>query len=449
MSSEPVCPVSEELKIVYQPIKCLKPDPSNPRIHTKKQLKQLAKSIETFRFNIPVVTDGSGKVIAGHGRIEACKLLGIKQVPTIKLSHLTEAQVQAFRIADNRLTEIASWDDQLLGEQLKVLSELNLDFELDATGFEVAEIDLRIQGLEQSSKAELDVADQIPDGGKVQVTRLGDVWSLGKHRVLCGNALNRSSYEVLMGEERAHCAFTDPPYNVPIEHHASGKGEIKHGNFLMASGEMTEAEFTAFLAGAFELLAAYSTDGALIYACMDWRHIPEVLTAGKKAFSELKNLCIWAKDRGGMGSFYRSQHELVFVFKRGAGAHRNNVQLGKFGRTRSNVWNYPSVTSFGRSGEEGNLLSLHPTVKPVAMVADAIMDCSARGDIVLDPFLGSGTTVIAAERVGRVCYGMELDPVYIDTAIRRWQTVTGRVAVHAESGLTFSEREVESEKNGK
>jgi DNA modification methylase len=438
-------PATEQtLEIVYQPLESLKPDPKNPRSHSEKQLKQIAKSIEAFGFNVPILIDVQGSIIAGHGRVEAAKRLSIATVPTIQLEHLTDAQKRAFMIADNRLTEHAAWDDRLLAEQLKALSEVNLDFSLEITGFEMAEIDLFIEGLNSPADEE-DPADVIPESKATPVSRAGDLWLLDNHRVLCASALDESSYDALLQDKRADIVFTDPPYNVPIEHHASGKGEVQHRNFVMASGEMTEDEFIAFLARSCELLARYSVDGSLHFVCMDWRHVRELLAAGRKAYSELKNLCVWVKDRGGMGSLYRSQHELVFLFKNGAAPHRNNVQLGKFGRTRSNVWQYPSVNSFGRSGQEGNLLALHPTVKPVAMVSDAIFDCSARGDIVLDAFLGSGTTVIAAERTGRICLGLELDPIYVDTAVRRWQTFTRRVAVHAESGLTFSEVEKERE----
>ena len=436
--------LGQMLKIVYRPIASLKPDPKNARIHSEKQLKQIAKSIDAFGFNVPVLIDSQDNIIAGHGRVEAGKRSSIAQVPTIRLEHLTDAQKRAFMLADNRLTENATWNDRLLGEQLKALSEVNLDFSLDATGFEVAEIDLYIEGL-SAPKEEEDPADAIPQSSAKPVSRIDDLWLLDRHRVLCASALDESSYQKLLPKKRADFVFTDPPYNVPIEHHASGKGEVQHKNFVMASGEMSEDEFIAFLTRSCELLARYSCDGSLHFLCMDWRHIRELLAAGTKAYSEFKNLCIWVKDRGGMGSLYRSQHELVFLFKNGTAPHRNNVQLGQFGRTRSNVWQYPSVNSFGRAGEEGNLLALHPTVKPVAMVSDAIFDCSARGDIVLDAFLGSGTTIIAAERTGRICCGLELDPIYVDTAVRRWQNFTRRAAVHAESGLTFSEIEKERE----
>jgi DNA modification methylase len=248
-----------------------------------------------------------------------------------------------------------------------------------------------------------------------------------------------------MGEERAAIVFTDPPYNVPIDGHATGLGAIHHRSFAMAAGEMSRPGFAVFLATSLRHLAAFSSSGALLYVCMDWRHIAELLAAGREADARLENICVWVKDNAGMGSLYRSQHEFVFVFKTGRGRHRNNVQLGRFGRNRSNVWQYPGVNSFSRKTEEGNLLALHPTVKPVALVADAILDCSARGDIVLDGFLGSGTTVIAAERTGRRCYGLELDTGYVDTAIRRWQTVTGGTARHAVSGRSFDDLAREAE----
>jgi DNA modification methylase len=275
--------------------------------------------------------------------------------------------------------------------------------------------------------------------------KVGDLWLLGPNRVLCGDARDPAAFAAMMGEERAAMAFTDPPYNVPIDGHASGLGAIHHRPFPMASGEMDPIEFTSFLSQVCRNLTTFSIAGSIHFICMDWRHAEQLLAAGRGVYDELKNLCIWVKDNGGMGSLYRSQHELVFVFKHGRNDHRNNVQLGRFGRNRSNVWRYPGANSFAPSGEEGNLSALHPTVKPVAMIADAILDCSARGDIVLDTFLGSGTTVIAAERTGRRCYGLELDPLYVDTIVRRWQKLTGGHARHAASGRSFDDLAREAE----
>jgi DNA modification methylase len=311
----------------------------------------------------------------------------------------------------------------------------------------MGEIDLRIASLEDPpAEDKADPADVVPEiAAGPPVSKPGDMWLLGPHRVGCGNALDPSAFTALMGEDRAAMVFTDPPYNVPIEGHASGLGTIHHRPFPMAAGEMDPAEFTAFLRQTCRNLTAFSAAGSLHYLCMDWRHLAELLAAVQEVYDEFKNLCVWVKDNAGMGSLYRSQHELVLVFKQRGGAHRNNVQLGRFGRNRSNVWCYPGANSFARHGEEGNLLALHPTVKPVAMVADAILDGSARGDIVLDAFLGSGTTVIAAERTGRRCWGLELDPGYVDTAIRRWQTLTGGQARHAATSRSFDDLVREAE----
>jgi DNA modification methylase len=437
---------AKSLRIIYRPVEGLTLDPSNPRRHSKKQIGQIGESIEVFGFIVPILTDRNGKTIAGHGRVLAARALGMTEVPTVCLDHLTSAEARAFLIADNKLTENATWDDQLLAQQLKELSLLGLDFSLEITGFEMGEIDLRIASLEETPAQVDDPADVLPEGSAgPPVSKLGDLWLLGHHRLLCGSALDTLAFSALMGQEHAAIVFTDPPYNVEIDGNVSGLGAIHHRPFPMGFGEMNRAEFTAFLGQALRNLAAFSAAGSLHYICMDWRHIEELLTAGAEAYGELKNLCVWAKDNAGMGSLYRSQHELVFVFKQRGGAHRNNVQLGQFGRNRSNVWHYPGVNSFARCGEEGNLSALHPTVKPVALVADAILDCSERGGIVLDAFLGSGTTVIAAERTGRRCYAMELDPVYVDTAIRRWQVLTGGKAHHAAGGRLFDDLAGEAE----
>jgi DNA modification methylase len=404
-------------------------------------VRQIARSMETFGLVVPVLVDAELKVIAGHGRILACRLLGWTKVPTICLGHLREAQAKAFAIADNRLTENSVWDDRLLAQQLKELSELELDFSLEVTGFDMAEIDLRIESLNldgDQATDSADVLDAIPAGPPV--SRPGDLLLLGQHRVYCGNAIEEGSYAALTGEERAAMVFADPPYNVAIEGNVSGLGTIRHQDFAMAFGEMDQAQFTAFLARALALLARYTLGGALHFICMDWRHMSELLAAGREVYTELKNLCVWTKNHTGMGAFYRSRHELIFVFKHGRASHRNNIQLGKYGRDRTNVWNYPSPRT---PSEEGNLLALHPTVKPVRLVADAILDCTARGDIVLDGFLGSGTTMIAAERTGRRCYGLELDPRYVDTIVRRWQAYTGEHARDAATGRSFNELEAE------
>jgi DNA modification methylase len=435
-----------DMEIICRPLAALKPDPANPRLHSKKQIQQIAESVKVFGFNVPILVDRDDNVVAGHGRLLACRELGIDEVPTLCLEHLTVAQARAFMIADNRLTEIATWDDRLLAEQLRDLSLSGLDFEIEVTGFDMGEIDLRIASLEDTPAAGSDPADIPPEvAAGSPVSKIGDLWLLGRHRVLCGNAVDPEAFTAVMGQQRAAMVFSDPPYNVPIEGHASGLGTIHHRPFPMAAGEMNEAEFTAFLGQTCRNLADFSTGGSLHYICMDWRHLEVLLAAGREVYGELKNVCVWVKDNAGMGSLYRSQHELVLVFKQRGGEHRNNVQLGRFGRNRSNVWQYPGANSFARCRAEGNLLALHPTVKPVALLHDAILDSSARGDIVLDAFLGSGTMVIAAERTGRRCCALELDPGYVDTAIRRWQTLTGDQARHAVSGCYFDDLVREAE----
>lgn len=370
--------------------------------------------------------------------MRAAQRLGVREVPVIRLEHLSAAQARAFAIADNRLTEISSWDDRLLGEVFSELAALELDFSLEITGFSMAEIDLRIEGLTEPANGEPDPADALPEmPDQPAVSRPGDLWRLGEHLVLCGDALDARCYNTMAEDGPAEVVFADPPYNVPIRGHVSGTG--RHREFAMASGEMTVGQFDHFLTSVLQLMARHSVPGSIHYVCMDWRHQAALLAAGERVYARLENLCVWVKDSPGMGSFYRSQHELIFVFKNGTGRHRNNVQLGRFGRNRSNVWCYPGVNGFGRRGEEGNLLDLHPTVKPVALIRDALLDCSARGDRVLDPFLCSGSTLIAAERVGRRCRGIELDPLYVDTAVRRWQRYTGETAIHAESGQRFDD----------
>ena len=432
------------LAVEYLPVAVLKLNEQNPRSHSDKQLGQIATSIRSFGFNVPVLVDAQLRVIAGHGRVLAAKLLGITEVPAIRLEHLSEHQIRAFTIADNKLTENAEWDNRLLGEQLKILSEVELDFGLEVTGFEMSEIDIFIENLAPAAEEGADPADAIPDSeGGPRVTQPGDCWLLSRHRVYCGDARDHLAYSVLMEGRCADMVFTDPPYNDPIDGYVTGFGRIHHREFAVASGEMNPSEFTDFLTRVTFQLSRNSTDGALQFICMDWRHSAELLSAARSAYSEFKNVCVWVKEAGGQGSLYRSQHELVFVFKNGKGAHRNNIQLGQYGRYRTNVWNYRCVNSLSRGTEEGVLSDLHPTIKPVELVADAILDCTARGDIVLDPFLGSGTTVIAAERTGRICFGIELDPNCVDTIVRRWERFTGHKAVHEATGQTLAQREEE------
>jgi DNA modification methylase len=422
--------------VTYLPISSIVPEPTNPRLHTSAQINAIARSIEAFGFNAPILVDKANRVVAGHGRLEAAKRLNLAEAPVIRLEHLSEQQAKAYMLADNKLTDRSSWDDRKVAIVLKELSDIVLDFEIEATGFEPPEIDLRIQSLDPPEES-TDAADEFeaPDGPPV--SRPGDMWTMGDHRLLCGSALDSHAYGVLLAGEKAAAIFTDPPYNVRVNGHVSGKGARKHREFPMAAGELTEDEFCRFLVDAFDLMVSHSVDGATLFACMDWRHLLEIMSAIRARGCELLNLCIWVKTNGGMGSLYRSRHELVFVFGKRGGARVNNVQLGRHGRNRTNVWNYPGMNSFARRGHTRGL-DLHPTVKPIAMVSDAILDVTQRGDIVLDPFCGSGTTILAAERTGRRGYAIELDPGHVDTVIARWERMTKQTAVHA-NGKTFEE----------
>ena len=427
-------------QITYLAIDKFKPNADNPRIHSPAQIRKLARSIRAHGFITPVVVDRNNVVVAGHGRLEAARHLRLAEIPAICVSHLSPEQLRAFALADNRLHDESGWNDRLLAIELKALSNLGLDFDIESTGFELAEIDVRIEGLEIKSQ-EIDVADRLPDDVLGEpVSRFRDLWLLGQHRLLCGNALEADGFKRLMTGELAAATITDPPFNVRVDGFVSGLGQDNHREFAMASGEMTSEEFEGFLTTTSRHIAHHSKGGALVYMFMDWRHLPEALAACSSTFTEYKNLCVWSKHVAGMGAFYRSQHELVLVFKTGRGRHRNNVELGRHGRNRSNIWSYPAANRFGRNaGEDFHLLKLHPTVKPVAMLADAMMDCTARGDVVLDQFLGSGSTLIAAEKVGRKCFGIEIDPVFADLIVKRWQSFTGASAVHEESGKSFDE----------
>ena len=422
------------LAIEHVSLADLRPYSANARVHSAKQIAQIAASIKAFGFNNPVLIDVGGVIIAGHGRVEAARKLGLQAVPCLRLEHLDEAQKRAYILADNRLAEKAGWDREILAIELQHLTSLDLDFDVTITGFEMAEIDLLLGGSEPDD----DPADTVPQPvlGPA-VTRPGDIWQIGRHRLICGDAMDAATFALLLAGERAQMVFTDPPYNVKIDGHVCGLGAVKHREFAFASGEMSEAEFTRFLSTVFANLAGHAVDGAIHFVCMDWRHVGEVLAAGKATYSELKNICVWTKTNGGMGSLYRSQHELVMVFKSGRVPHINNVELGKHGRYRTNVWSYAGINSFGATRDED--LAAHPTVKPVALVADAILDCSKRKGIVLDAFAGSGTTLIAAERTGRRGYGIELDPAYCDVILRRLAKVAATDAILAATGQSFAE----------
>lgn len=409
----------------------LRPAARNARTHSEKQVAQIASAIGTFGFVNPVLIDPDNRIVAGHGRVLAARHLGLAAVPTLRIGHLSPEELRAYALADNKLALNAGWDEDLLRLELGELVELDLTFDLEVTGFSTTEIDLIVDEKHESGASR---DDELPvEQASSFVTQRGDLWRLGEHRLLCGDAREPASFQRLMGEERARLVFSDPPYNVPIGGHVCGLGGVQHQEFAMASGEMTAAEFETFLRTVFENERAVSLDGALHFQCMDWRHAGEMLSAGASVYSELKNLCVWTKDNGGMGSLYRSQHELVFVWKAGSGAHVNNVELGRHGRYRTNVWAYRGATKSGANAE----LALHPTVKPVAMIVDAIKDASRRGETVLDPFGGSGSTLIAAEKTRRKGRLIEYEPRYCDVTVERWQARFGKVAVLDDSGESF------------
>jgi len=421
------------MKIDYMRVCELRPYPNNARTHSKKQVRQIANSIAKFGFCNPVLIDDDKQIIAGHGRVEAAKLLGIDAVPTYRLSHLSEADKRAYILADNKLAEKAGWDKQILAIELQGL--IDLDFEIELTGFEMPEIDIILEDAREADGASSGPEDAVPQySSGPAVTQSGDLWLLSNHRLLCADARDEAAYDRLLEGAKAEFVFTDPPYNVAIDGNVCGLGRIRHREFAMGCGEMSEVEFTTFLQTVFDRLAEHTIDGSIHQICMDWRHMWEMLAAGRQVY-ELKNLCVWNKTNAGMGSFYRSKHELVFVWKSGSAAHINNFELGQHGRNRTNVWDYAGVNTMraGRLEE----LAMHPTVKPVALVADAIKDCSRRGGLVLDPFCGSGTILIAAERTGRKARALEIDPTYVDVAVRRWQNYTGKNAVLAASDETF------------
>ena len=424
------------------PLADLKPYPNNVRAHTDSDIARLSEAIAEFGFTVPIVIESDGTIIAGHGRVEAAKRLGLAAIPTICADHLTPAKIKAYRIAENRLAELSDWNQEALQIEFTELLELSFDdgefdFDLTITGFDTAEIGLIIGGTDSRDSEDAETVE-VPDAATPAITRPGDLWVLGRHRLFCGNALEPPSYDLLLKGDRVPMVFTDPPYNVQVNGHVRSGAATTHREFAMASGEMSDGAFRDFLASVLAQLHERLIAGGVAMVCMDWRHIEELIAAGKGAGFELINLCVWNKTNGGMGSLYRSKHELVCVFRKPGAAHVNNVELGKHGRNRTNVWDYAGVNSFGKNRDAD--LADHPTVKPTALVADAILDVTRHGDIVLDGFGGSGATLLAAERTGRRARLIELDPLYVDVAIRRWQAMTGKPAVLAATGETFDER---------
>jgi DNA modification methylase len=426
-------PKTLRLDVEYLPLSAIKPNPHNARTRGQKQTSQIAASMEKFGVTNPVLIDENNVIIAGHGRLAAAKQLKLDTLPTIKLSHLTDMQKRALMLADNKIALNAGWNEELLRIELAELLVADLDFDVGITGFDTAEIDLMLSEPQKADPADEQIE---PDDGP-PVSRLGDVWLLGPHRLHCGDALDADAYRCVMAGEVAQMVVSDVPYNVKIDGHVSGLGKVRHEEFKMASGEMSPAEYETFLRTTIAYMAEVAMDGAIIELFIDWRHLLEMLHASESILGKPINLCVWNKTNGGMGSLYRSKHELIVVLKKGTAPHINNVELGRYGRYRTNVWDYAGVNSFRRGRQED--LEDHPTVKPVAMIADAIRDCSRRNGIVLDPFGGSGTLILAAERTGRRARVIELDPKYVDVAIKRWLKVTKLPAILEETGERFEQ----------
>ena len=418
------------IAIEYRNVAELRPSHQNARTHSKKQIRQIADSIERFGFTNPILITDEAGVIAGHGRLEAARLLGISMVPTVKISHLSEAERRAYVLADNKLALNAGWDREILAVELQAL--VDLEFDVDITGFSLAEIDLALdENCALCSDAGDPVDDEVPPFADVTVSRLGDLWKLGRHRLVCGDARAGSDFSRLLAGEKADLIFTDILYKDAVDGHLCAT--LSPREIAMGAGDMFEGAFTGFLTQTLGNAARACRDGAIAFVCTDWSHIEELLSAGSQAFSELKNLCVWNKTNGGVGPIYRSKHELVFVFKIGAAPHTNNLELGETGRYRTNVWDYASIRS-SRSGQ----LETRPTIKPVALIADAIRDCTHAGETVLDCFGGWGSTLIAAEKTDRTARLIEFDPFYCDTIIRRFEALTGKRA-HLGSGGPFFE----------
>lgn len=398
------------------------------RIHSPRQESMLMASIAEFGFLTPIVLDDDLTVVTGELRVQAARKLGIEQIPALRVSHLSRAQLEAFRIADNKIQEHARWDEPALRDALA--DALANDIDLEALGFTIADADVT---LAEPLASDL---DDIVTPPATSLLRPGDLFVLGAHRVLCGDAFEPEAYATLMGGTKAGMVFTDPPYNLAARS-IGGKGRVKHREFVAANGEMSGTEFQEYLRSSTAMYSGQVDPGGLVYVCIDWRNVRYLLNAADGLGLEPIDIVIWSKTGAGMGSFYRSQHEMIVVLRVPGAPHRNNIELGRNGRHRSNVWSYAGANVFGPMRDEA--LAMHPTVKPVALIMDAIKDCTKRGDVILDVFGGSGSTLIAAQKTGRVGFLMEIDPAYVETILNRYRRIFGVEAVHEATGLTLLE----------
>jgi DNA modification methylase len=422
------------------PIASLKPYAKNARTHDDRQIETLRNSIEAFGFQNPILVDADNVIVAGHGRVEGAKRLGMTHVPALRVEGLSPNDLRAYRLADNRLAELAGWDQAMVEIELQYLVSVELDYSIETLGWDMPEIDVMLNGettlMSAGETAPPDPADALPDIAQQAVSRPGDIWVLGKHRLLCGSVLDEAAFARLMQGRKARHICQDPPWNIAVKD-ISGLGKTQHRPFAMGNGEMSGEQFRAFLEQQLAANLAHAEPGAAFHVFIDWRGLATMVEAGRAIGLELLNVCVWVKTNGGMGSLYRSQHEFVPVFKAPGGPVKNNVELGRHGRYRTNVWQMPGCNAFGK--ERMALLESHPTAKPVQLIAEAIRDVTDIGEIVLDSFMGSGTTLIAAERTGRIAYGVEIDPLYVDLIVKRWETFTGHQAVLEGSGRSFAE----------
>lgn len=434
-------------QLIRLPVELLTPFDRNARTHSDKQIDQIARSYQSFGALNPVLVDDANRIVAGHGRLAAAKRMGLTHVQVLRIEGLSQDQLAAYRLADNRLAELAGWDEEILAIEFQHLSTADLDFTIEAMGWDMPQIDILLdkhvrkpteEADDSDDVREGDEADQVPPSAARAVSRLGDLWLMGRNRALCGSALDAAAYDRLMQGQLARLCCQDPPWNIAVST-ISGSGAIKHRPFVMGNGELKDPEFRQFLRDQIRLNALKAMPGAVIAIFIDWRSVEKVIAAGAAESLELVNICVWAKTNGGMGSPWRSAHELVVMFKKPGAPILDRVSLGRFGRNRTNVWTMPGQNSFG--AERMETLQSHPTAKPVQLIAEAIRDVTDIGDVVLDSFLGSGTTIIAAERTDRIAYGMELDPLYIDTIVRRWERFTGGIAILDGDGRSFAEIE--------
>ena len=434
----PLVDLSKGLRARYGlcPIANVLANPASARTHNRRQIGKLARGLDAVGHLTPAIIDEQMMLLAGHARLQASKMNGAETMPVVQVFGLSEARKRAFLIADNRIAADAGWDRNKLAQQLPELEVLfeDTNLTLEDTGFEIAGLDEIRVDFDNEAEPDDEISKDIL--GCPPVLRAGDLIALTNHRLLVGDCRTAEAVDRLCDGRKAAAAFLDPPYNVAIRD-IVGRGRSKHGEFAMASGEMSPDEFVAFLKVTLGQATRVSTDGGVHFVCMDHKHLGELLEAGAEVYGRRLDLVVWNKTNAGQGSFYRQQHELIGVFRVGEAPHRNNIQLGRFGRNRSNVWTYPGANTF-RAGRMADLAA-HPTVKPLRLVADALRDVTRPGDAVLDLFCGSGTTLLAAEKVGRHALVMEIDPKYADVAVRRWQAATGRDAVDAVTGVTFDE----------